>query len=114
MRHEQFVALLKEIQEDQVKILTSKNAEYAPGNDKLANFKKGADALGVTPAQCLWGYAMKHIISVQDMVNSDMKHDKAKIREKLGDLRNYACLLEALWLEESGESCGYNWGTAND
>jgi len=99
MKHEQFVKLLKEIQAEQSKVLISKNDEYAPGDDKLANFKSGARALGCSPEECLWSYTMKHIISIQDIVKGDGSYTPEKLREKCGDLRNYTVLLEAIMKE---------------
>jgi len=99
MNHENFNGLLAEIQADQMRVMASKNGEYAPGDDKLANFKKGAKALGVSPEQCLWGYCMKHIISIQDIINGDAGYTPDILREKCGDVRNYTVLLEAIMEE---------------
>lgn len=99
MRHQDFDAFLEEVQTEERKILVAKNEEYAPGGDKLANFKKGAKALCCTPEECLWGYAMKHIISIQDIVQSESGYTPEKMREKCVDLRAYLVLLEALMIE---------------
>jgi len=99
MTHEEFDLLLADIQFEDRQTLTSKNEEYAPGDDKLANFKKGASALGVYPEECLWAYAMKHIISIQDIIQEESDYTPERLREKAGDLRNYTVLLEALMLE---------------
>ena len=99
MNHEYFEEFLSDVQAHQREVLISKNAEYAPGNDKLANFKKGAQAMGVAPEECLWGYAMKHIISIQDIAQGESSYTPEKLREKCSDLRNYLVLLEALMQE---------------
>ena len=99
MIHKDFIKLVEEIQTHQRQVLLAKNEEYASNNDKLANFKKGAKALGVSPEQCLWGYLMKHIISCQDIVNGDGAYTPELLREKAGDIRNYLILLEALMIE---------------
>lgn len=99
MNHDYFAEFLEDIVHHMRETMLSKNHEYAPGNDKLANFKSGAKALGVTPEQCLWFYTMKHIISIQDIVNGDAGYTPEKLREKAGDLRCYSVLLEALMKE---------------
>jgi hypothetical protein len=99
MNHEDFNNLLTELQAKQRQVLLSKNAEYAPGQDKLENFKKGARMLGVTPQECLWGYAMKHLVAVQDIVCGDVLYSPELLREKAGDLSCYLILLEAIMLE---------------
>ena len=49
MRHDDFSKLVDEILQATKDVMISKNAEYAPGDDKLANFKRGAQALGCSP-----------------------------------------------------------------
>ena len=104
MTHDEFSQLLGEIVNDMERTMASKNHEYAPGKDKLANFKKSARSLGVTPQQCLWYFCQKHLTSVQDIVNGETAYSNELLREKCGDIRNYTVLLEALMLEEHSES----------
>jgi len=99
MNHQDFNEFLKQTQEIDRDVLIAKNDEYAPGNDKLANFKKGGNAMGTTAQECLWGYAMKHIISIQDIVFGEGSYTPEKMSEKAGDARRYLILLEALLLE---------------
>lgn len=80
-------------------VLGNKAKEYAIGGDRLYNFKVAARINGSTPEQALWGMATKHLICVMDMVNGDLKTDKAMIDEKIGDMINYLILLEAVLLE---------------
>ena len=99
MTHEQFEILLEATQKEDREILSSKNAEYAPGDDKLANFKKSARSLGVTPEQCLWYFCQKHLTSIQDIVNGEAGYTPERLKEKAGDARRYMILLEGLMLE---------------
>jgi len=100
MNHETFDILLKDTQLDDKIVLSDKNEEYAPGDDKLANFKKAGKALDVAPEKALWGFAMKHIISIQDIINEESGYTPERLREKCGDLRRYTILLEALMQEK--------------
>lgn len=78
--------------------LTQKAAEYAVGEDRLHNFNKGAAFTGKSREEVLLGFAMKHWISLTDIldgINNGVLPTKAKLDEKLGDWISYMCLLEA-------------------
>ena len=78
------------------KVLVAKASEYAPNNDRLENFKCAAGAQGINPVQALVGMMTKHYVSVCEMAKNPHKFDLKKWNEKLGDLRNYVILCEAL------------------
>jgi len=80
------------------KTLSVKAKEYALG-DQLYNFKRSATMLNTTPRKALWCIAMKHLVSVIDLVNEDLNDSYAD--EKIGDMINYLILLEAIIKEES-------------
>lgn len=88
-------------------ILLAKNAEYAPGADKLANFKSGGQLLRCTPERALVGYLAKHLVSVLDKVddlNCGLLAGEAIWDEKIGDSINYLILLECLISERLEKS----------
>jgi hypothetical protein len=101
MNHKDFTKFLTELQEHQTKVLLGKNAEYAPGEDKLQNFKTASSVTGKPGSEVLWMYALKHFVSIQDIVLYNSTYTPALMREKCGDLRNYLVLLEALIKEEN-------------
>ena len=76
--------------------LGSKAAEYASDRNRLHNFHRAADFQRITPAQVCWNFAMKHLVSIQDMVESDRTYPETVWAEKLGDAINYLILLEAI------------------
>ena len=80
-------------------LLASKAEEYVTGEDRLGNFKAGAEMSGLTPKQYLFANLTKHMVCVRDIVHGklDSKHSD----EKIGDAINYLILLEALIAEES-------------
>jgi hypothetical protein len=86
--------------------LKSKGAEYAGDVDVFANFVKAAPAARVrTKEKALWGMAMKHFVSIGDMVEGLETEpikgfSKAYVEEKIGDMINYLILLEAMLKEE--------------
>lgn len=83
--------------------LSSKRMEYAPDEDVLHNFKKGATLNGTTPEQTLRGYLTKHLVSVFDMIENiaagNVGPDEKLIDDKVGDCINYFILLEGLLVE---------------
>lgn len=76
-------------------VLVEKAKEYASNGDRLHNFKVAAEFLGGTPEQALWGMAVKHLVSISDMVRSGETYSEAMWDEKLGDALNYLILLRA-------------------
>lgn len=81
------------------KVLIKKGFEYSGEIDRLENFKRAGAAQDILPTQALFAMAMKHIVSIADMVKNPDKFTKQQWYEKTGDLRNYTILLEALLLD---------------
>jgi len=82
-------------------VLTSKAKEYTYNNDRFHNFNQAAAINDTTPEKALWGMLLKHLVSIQDMVNSTPKKPfKEFIDEKIGDTINYLILLEGLLKEK--------------
>lgn len=84
--------------------LASKGKEYST-DDKLHNFKKAGRILNCSKEEALRGMLMKHIVSVDDLINNlEFKTPSiAVIDEKLGDIINYYILLEACLVERLDE-----------
>lgn len=78
------------------KTLAYKASVYAPHNDRLENFKCAASVQGINPIQALVGMMTKHYVSVCEMSKNPLYFDLKVWNEKLGDLRNYVLLCEAL------------------
>jgi hypothetical protein len=76
--------------------LTAKASIYAPNLDRLENFKCAAGAQNINPVEALVGMMTKHYVSVCVMAKNPLAYDIKKWNEKLGDLRNYVLLCEAL------------------
>jgi hypothetical protein len=87
-------------------VLTEKNLEYAPGDDRLQNFKEGALFLESSPVLYAFGLMTKHLVALKDRV---VKGDtntitQTYVDEKIGDIINYLILIEALLTEELYET----------
>jgi hypothetical protein len=89
--------------------LKTKSAEYAPGNDRLHNFKIGARILDLTPAQVCLGFLTKHLVSVLDIIEAAAGGHALRLAyldEKIGDLINYFVLLEAILTSAADPDAG--------
>ena len=77
-------------------VLVKKAAEYNLDDDRLSVFKHAAALSEETPEQALYGFMLKHIISVTDMINSKEVYSEALWNEKITDICNYLILLLGL------------------
>ena len=85
------------------KVLMDKGEEYSTDDDKLHNFNKGAYMVRKTREEVLFGFLLKHIVSVTDIIEKIDKKVPSNqvIDEKIGDCINYFILLEACLKERN-------------
>ena len=86
-------------------VLASKCAEYAPSDDdRLHNFRVAAALHDTSVPDAAYGMALKHIVSVNDIVLSSTKGvpipDDAVLDEKFGDAINYFILIKACLIDQ--------------
>ena len=88
--------------------LNKKSAEYSTNENKLHNFNRAAETLGSCPEKALIGMAIKHWVSILDIVDAidetGKYPNKNMIDEKIGDMINYLVLLEAMIKEDSNNT----------
>lgn len=101
MLKEEFEQLLRELDDESVNTLITKNARYASSEDCLHNFKKGADISGRTPAEACWGYLTKHLVALRDKVESNDFSNREDFLEKCQDTINYIRFLWCIGNEEN-------------
>lgn len=79
-------------------MLTSKGNGYSRNGDVFHNFRFASMVTGCTLEKALWGMWVKHIASVFDIINDvpDKIPEKEVLAEKIGDLINYALMLEGM------------------
>lgn len=82
-------------------VLVKKAAEYNLDDDRLSVFKHAAALSEETPEQALYGFMLKHIISITDMINSKSTYSEELWNEKITDICNYLILLQGL-LRDTG------------
>ena len=99
-----FEGLLRELDDNSLETLLSKNARYSAENDRLHNFNDGGNILGGTPAQACWGYMTKHLVAIRDMVQKNDFSDRDDFMEKCQDVINYVRFLWCIGNEEIDKS----------
>lgn len=103
--HSDYDILVAEVVEKIKELSTLKGGEYAGDTDRLANFRRNAEAAGATMEQCWRIYAGKHwdAISqfIQDRANGKERIRLEPIAGRVDDLIVYAILFKAM-LVESG------------
>jgi len=80
-------------------ILVIKGKEYRRFSNPFHNFEEGSKITGQLREDVLWGFAMKHYISIQD-IKTDLRWykklpSKAQVEEKYNDLIIYLMLEKA-------------------
>lgn len=100
MTKEVFEQLVDEIRSESLDTLIRKNSKYAAGEDKLHNFKVGADIGGGTAAKACWGYLTKHLVALRDKIERNDFSDRADLLEKCKDAINYITFIWCIGNEE--------------
>lgn len=95
MNDKTFNKLLDELDGNSLDTLKQRNAKYASPDDCLHNFDSGADISGFTPAQCAWGYMIKHLAALRDKIQKNDFRDRDDFLEKCQDIINY---IRFIWL----------------
>ena len=96
MTNEQFKRLVSALREASFDTLIEKSEQYSGGGDPLHNFKVGAAMTGRTPAQTAWGYMVKHLVALHDMVERNDFSNLDDLLEKCQDSINYICNIWAM------------------
>ena len=84
--------------------LVAKNEEYANAINVFSAFERGTEmSLHNTREAVAWELMVKHLSSIQLIVNNQEKHQKLPdvltVDEKIGDAINYLILLEGMLKE---------------
>lgn len=106
MTFEDFDVLLVKLYEEETVIAKTKGKEYTQG-DRLDNFKRLAQELGITSKQVLWIYLKKHLDSILHFIKEDSFGNNISLSEpiesRIKDARVYLSLLRGLIEEDKNE-----------
>lgn len=98
MLEKQFDEVVKTTLNKCEETLVIKGKEYRRNNNPFHNFEKGVEITGRTREDVIWGFALKHFISIQDIKNDISLGRLPSIEvvdEKYGDLLNYLLIEKA-------------------
>lgn len=98
MTEKQFDDVIEETLNQSKQTLIIKGKEYRRNNNPLHNFDVGVSITGESREKVIWGFALKHFISITDIRN-DIAQGKLPnievVDEKWGDLINYLLIEKA-------------------
>lgn len=97
MTHEQFCLYVTRFINEIKQLLIEKSCEYSMAGDKFHNFECGARLTIQTREQVLYGFMLKHLISLQDFIlHQRNSNHPEKLQEKIKDIVNYCVILSAM------------------
>jgi hypothetical protein len=107
MTKEEFELIIKKLNQRLSSLRNVKGDEYAPGSDRLQNFKTAAEMNHETVPSAIWGMLSKHIVSLADMIRMEYRSRKGRVEfsekeweAKLFDAIIYLQLLYAALKED--------------
>lgn len=87
--------------EECFKVLGVKGADYTVGSkDRLANFNRGAELLGMRPEQVLAVYWYKHVTAVLNYIKTGGQSESEPIQGRITDNINYMLLFSKMVKEK--------------
>jgi hypothetical protein len=103
-REENFERVVNETLQQIKDTLLIKGKEYRRNGDVFHNFNEGAKRTSQTPEKVLQGFALKHDVSVNDMITDlaeGINPTTAAVNEKMNDILIYNILLKAMLLNRA-------------
>ena len=76
MKAENFNKIVEEQVEHIKQVLIKKADEYNLEADRLGFFKRAATFAQTTPEKALYGFLLKHLVSLNDMIASEKEYTK--------------------------------------
>lgn len=107
MNRDQLNKIVLQTQAEMDRLLNVKGGEYANSLDVLANFKRGAELVGLQPLQVLFVYLSKHYDGVASYVRKTAAGEQPVLSEpiegRLDDIIVYCTLAKALIQEAKSQ-----------
>lgn len=103
-------SVLKNTLEKITTTLHKKSIEYVRNKNPMHNFEQGAKITGQIREKVLFGFALKHHISIADMrddIEKGLIPSKEKVEEKFNDAIIYLILEKASMLNRIEEKNGF-------
>ena len=102
MKTGEFLSILDNFNAKNRDTWQDKNKEYANGEDIFRNFNSAA-SMTLTGGRnyiAAWNFAVKHLISISDIIKNQEKFTDEQLNEKFGDFMVYLHMIRAMIIEE--------------
>jgi len=104
MKSKELVALIDTVFTKCREVMDGKGHDYTAGDtDRLINFKRGGNNLGVSPLTVWAVYFNKHVDSINTLVKTGKQESGEPVEGRIIDIINYALLGLALIKESTGD-----------
>jgi arsenate reductase-like glutaredoxin family protein len=103
MNNKEFMEMREQFHDELTQLFNKKATEYDVAASRFEHFRRAAALKKCSTAQALMDMAIKHEVSIHDMVRQltfDKHFDREAWFQKVGDLRNYCDLLWGVLTEE--------------
>jgi len=77
-------------------IAQTKGKEYANGADRMGNFNRLSERLGISPEQVLYVYLTKHLDAIESYVKTGKVMSEEGIRGRITDAITYLTILAGM------------------
>lgn len=111
MKAEEFEKLWLDQVQIEKSMLLERAAAYATNGDRLGNFYEGGALNSSHPMRYGFNLVSKHIIAMRDLIvkvesgaNDFSDYELSKVDEYVTDIRNYAVLIKALYVESKNKA----------
>lgn len=104
MTKNEFLQLIENQYHHLVDLTRTKGEEYSRSDDQLANFKRNAADLNLTPEQIWAVYFNKHIDSIKSYIANPSKPLSEPIEGRINDAILYLLLFKAIVIEKDRNS----------
>ena len=108
MTFENFELIIDDCFKELKALSATKGTEYANSDDRLANFKRVAGDVEITPIKAAWVYFRKHLDAINYVIKGKKERSES-FKSRIYDAILYLLLIYAIH-EESLEARGFGSG----
>lgn len=102
MTHVELMQIIEQMHEEELVVARTKGKEYTQV-DRLDNFKRIAQEIGISPKKVLWVYLKKHLDAINHYIVEEETLSE-HIFGRIMDARGYLALLRCLIHDEKNNS----------
>jgi hypothetical protein len=100
MKRKDFNIVVESTLQSIADLLIKKGGEYANDQEVFHNFISASKKLDVSKEKALQGMMIKHVVSIDDLIDNRVAATPAIVNEKINDNIAYLILLKGMLLEK--------------